>query len=94
MPEFDAKEWAMGHEKLCASRYESIDAKLQLITNVGGWAGALAAATILGALVWNVEENQHRSEQQIEAMRSTTATVISQVRASGSQPAPTPQSGN
>ena len=72
---FDAKEWAMGHERLCAERYGGINSRLELLTKMTGWGGAAIAAAVIGFAAYEYTTNQTLEQHQIEAQSAALQAV-------------------
>lgn len=72
---FDAKEWAMGHEKLCAERYVGLGAKLDIIMHAGGWAAGIVVAVLLGTLGWSLKTNWDTRQESLAAIPQAAAAA-------------------
>lgn len=68
---FDAKRWAMHHDRTCAIRWTSTDLKLGIITKVGG--GLMMAS--LALLGWSLKANYDNLDAQHQATQTTVAAV-------------------
>ena len=89
---FDAKEWAMGHDRLCTERWTTSNKQLGLIVNIlrwmiGGFIGLMIVVT-----GYQYKQAQDLA-QQLANNREQTADSLAQIpaktaRAIGVTPSP------
>ncbi len=96
---FNPKDWAMYHERICATRWTSTDMKLGTIIKVGGWFGGAAFALVVALLGWSLKTNYdgleaaHQTQNlapavaQAAADKASTETAL-KLGATNSTPAP------
>lgn len=70
---FDAKKWAMHHDRICAMRWTSTDLKLGLIVKVGGWVGSLALVTLIAITGWSLKANFDAQNTAIAAIHQAAS---------------------
>jgi hypothetical protein len=75
---FDAKEWAMGHEKLCTSRWETSNNQLNLIIRILFGMIATVVAVFISFAGYQYVTAQGLAEQ-LAASRAQTSSQISQI---------------
>lgn len=76
---FNPKDWAMYHERICASRWTSTDLKLGWIMKGGGAAAGAAFAVILGLLTWSLKTN-YDNLTELRATQHQVASSAQQTR--------------
>lgn len=69
--EFDAEQWAEGHEKLCTARFEEVRDNLSRVWRIFGVAGM----AILGLLSWSLKAQYDQGQAQLTAIRTVSAQV-------------------
>jgi hypothetical protein len=77
---FNPKDWAMYHERICASRWTSTDLKLGWIMKGGGAAASVAFAVVLGLLGWSLKTNYDSLEAQRAVATALPATIAQTAR--------------
>lgn len=74
--DFDAEMWAEDHEKLCSTRFESVNDKLRSIFKVL-WMGLLV---LLGVTGWSLKANYDTAQAQITAFKQASDSIKQQVQ--------------
>lgn len=92
---FDAKAWAMYHDRICAYRWSSADEKLAFIIKAGTWAAGIIVAVLLATLGWSLKANYDSTQAALHAVQQTAAVASDEtVRKLGGRLQPPPSSGN
>lgn len=74
---FDAKAWAMHHDKVCALRWTSTDFKLGMIMKAGGGVAAGGLTVMIALLGWSLKTNYDNMEQ-LERGRAQIVQTVQQ----------------
>ena len=86
---FDAKRWAMHHDRVCAMRWTSTDMKLGFIIKAGSTTAMFALTIVLGMLGWSLKANYDAQVTSIAAIHQAAADSSSEtVRRLGATPPP------
>ena len=66
----------MGHERLCAERYEGIKQDLDLIKRVGGWTIAIMIVTLISTAGWSLKVQADTQRAAVNAVHQTSDETV------------------